>query len=272
MPNQIPSLPSWVDAALLSNPVTAPLGVASAAARRFGQSQPKPPSPAEKMGIGTPVDAGALGTKYYVGSRFTPQTVDTILTLSPDRVSSDPTERANFRLLQQRLAAQRQSERPDTIPPAPTLPPPGNIPPASPDPTRAETETPSGIPGQPPTKQTPDDALARFEARLDRELDPERVAERYRVGTENYIRRALIDNLLSMEKTRENTARQLELKRIEQIEATRRALIEANSRRAMAFQSTVAASLIPNQGLAQVLNQAYANAMQPYGSYTPGKA
>lgn len=272
MPNQTPSLPSWVDQALLSNPLTAPLGALSAASRRMGQSQPSTTPSAGGMTIGTPVDAGALGTKFYVGSRFTPQTVDTILTLSPDRVSSDPTEQANFRLLQQRLAAQRQSERPQSIPPAPTLPPPGDIPPASPDPTRAGTETPSGIPGQPPTKQTPDDALARFEARLDRELDPERVAERYRVGTENYIRRALIDNLLSMEKTRENTARQLELKRIEQIEATRRSLIDANARRAMAFQSTVAASLIPNQGLAQVLNQAYSNAMQPYGSYTPGKA
>jgi hypothetical protein len=222
------------------------------------------------MTIGTPVDAGALGTKYYVGSRFTPQTVDTILSLPPERVSNNPEERANFRLLQQRLAAERNQER--GTPAAPTLPPPGEIPAASPEPTRPETSSTSGIPGQPPASQTTDDVLRRMEARLDQELDPARVAERYRVGTENYIRRALIDNLLSMEKTKENTARQLELKRIEQIEATKRALVEANARRSMAFQSTVAASLVPNQGLAQVLNQAYANAMQPYGSYTPGKA
>jgi hypothetical protein len=99
-------------------------------------------------------------------------------------------------------------------------------------------------------------------------MDPARAAQRAQLDTENFIKRSLITNALSMQQTRENTKRQVELKNIEAWKALEQARIEANTRQAMAFGQTVAASMIPNQGLGQVLNQAYANAMTPFTNFS----
>jgi len=82
------------------------------------------------------------------------------------------------------------------------------------------------------------------------------------------VRRALITEALGARSRRELTKREVELKNIDAWRALEETRLRTNAQQAIAFGSTVAASMVPNQGLGSVLNAAYANAMAPFENFT----
>ena len=257
---------NWAKAAapylMMSNPLTAPLATTNAVLGAFGGAKAQPSAvaaPVQGASIGTEKDFGRLiGTKVYTGPKFGYQTLDTALTLNPAAVSADPTDQAEFRRVQQVLKANFASSKnpPVVQPPAP-----------APDRRAEETGTKTGIPGQKGAPQTTDPETAVYQKYLEKILfDPEFRARVTKEDTENFLRRSLLTNALSMRQSRENTQRQVELKNIEAWKELERARIDANTRQAIALQSTIAASMLPNQGLMAGMTAAYQAAMAPLSS------
>ena len=249
---------------LMSNPLTAPIAATTAVMGAFEEPKTKAnvvAAQAPDFAIGTEKDYGRLvGTKVYTGPNYGYQTVDTALTLNPATVSPDPVDQAEFRRVQQVLKSNfAGAQKPPSVkPPAP-----------APDRRADETATKTGIPGQKGAPQATDPETALYQKYIEKALfDPEFRARLTKEDTENFIRRSLLTNALSMRQTRENTQRQVELKNIESWKELERARIEANTRQAIALQSTIAASMLPNQGLMAGMSAAYQAAMAPFQSFT----
>ncbi len=85
---------------------------------------------------------------------------------------------------------------------------------------------------------------------------------------ESALQRMLVTNMLSMRQTRENTARQVELKNIEAWQNIERARIEANARQAAALAQTAYLSQIPNAGVMTAMNEASKGAMAPFEGFS----
>lgn len=247
------------------NPIIAPLGVAQYALgagfepvkpKPKPETQAKPPATA----IGSEKDYGRLiGNKVYTGPVFGYQTIDTAVTIPPEKASPNPTEQAEFRRVQQVLKA--------TLPAAAAKEPEQKKP-EDVDPRGPESTTGTGSPTQPPAAQSTDPLASVLIEAFKAEMDPARAAERSKIDTENFIKRTLITNALAMRQTRENTKRQVELKNIEAWKALEQARLEANTRQSIATGQTVAAMVLPNQGLGQVLGQAYASSLAPFSNFS----
>lgn len=245
---------------LMGNPLTAPIAATSAAMGALAGTRIQPAAvaaPAQGTAIGTEKDFGRLvGDKVYTGPKFGYQTLDTAININPATVSSDPSDQAEFRRVQQVLKSNFGAARK-----APEQKSPSTV-----DQRGAETPTQTGIPGQKPAAQSTDPQQDIYNETLKKLLDPEYRAKLAAQDTEQAIRRALITNALSMRQTRENTQRQVELKNIDAWKELERARIDANVRQAIALQSTIAASMLPNQGLMAGMTAAYQAAMAPLSS------
>jgi len=209
--------------------------------------------------IGAEKDYGPnIGTKVYTGPRYGYQTIDTAQTMNPEQAAVDPTGQAEFRRVQQVL-----KER--FAPPAK----PETKRPVDADKRTVETSTSTGIQGQGGAKQTTDPQTDKYQDFIERLItDPKLRAEFAEQDLQNYVRRALITEALGARSRRELTKREVELKNIDAWRALEETRLRTNAQQAIAFGSTVAASMVPNQGLGSVLNAAYANAMAPFENFT----
>lgn len=219
-------------------------------------SRPVPPSPAD-IQIGTEKDFGPnIGTKVYTGPRYGYQTIDTTRTMKPQQVASDTADQAEFRRLQQVLESRFGSAK------KPTEKPPSTVETRGPS-----TPTPAGVPSQPPASQSTDPQTDYYNKLLERLLDPELRGQLAAQDTEQAVKRALLTSALSMRQTRENSRRQIELQNIEAWKELERARIEANARQQIALGSTIAASMMPNQGIMNALGGVYQAALSPFSSF-----
>lgn len=259
--NPLTDFASWAaSSAPYLSPLTAPLAVVGSALRPREEQKPKAPAPS--TAVGSEKDFGRLvGNKVYTGPNYGFQTVDTALTIPPEKASSNPAEQAEFRRVQQVLRANLPAAT-GAKPPQQEGPKPEEV-----DQRGPESTTETGSPTQPPAAQSTDPLVSVLVEAFKAEMDPTRSAERSRIDTENFIKRTLITNALAMRQTRENTKRQVELKNIEAWKALEQARIEANTRQAIATGQTVAAMTLPNQGLGQVLGQAYQASLAPFSNF-----
>lgn len=209
--------------------------------------------------IGAEKDYGPnIGTKVYTGPRYGYQTIDTAQTMSPEKAAVDPTGQAEFRRVQQVL---RERFAPPAKPEAKR--------PVDADKRTPETPTPTGIQGQGGAQQTTDPQADKYQQFIERLItDPKLRAEFAEQDLQNYVRRALITEALGARSRRELTKREVELKNIDAWRSLEQTRLQTNAQQAVAFGSALAASMVPNQGLGQVLNQAYANAMAPFSTFT----
>lgn len=238
-----------------------PLAPIALAAQALGGA---PTAPKKQTGveetdiqIGSEKDYGPnIGTKVYTGPRYGYQTIDTTRTMSPSEASANAAEQAEFRRLQQVLASRfGGAKKPAEVPPSKTE-------------TRGtETPTTEQMPSQRPAGQATDPQIDYYNKILERVLDPELRGRLAAQDTKEAITRALVTSALSMRQSRENSRRQIEIENIQAWRDLERSRIEANARQAMALGSTIASSLIPNQGLAGVLTQAYQSAMSPFSNF-----
>jgi len=259
-PNPVFDFANWaMQAAPYLAPPTAPLAWAAQAAGLGKDPTPITKPAPEEVQIGAEKDFGRLvGTKVYTGPAYGYQTVDTALGLNPAKASPEAMDQAEFRRVQQVLRSNYAAAKK----------PPAEKPPSTVDQRGTETPTPTGIPGQKPASQATDPQQDVYNEMLKKLLDPEYRAKLAAQDTEQAVRRALITNALAMRQTRENTQRQVQLKNIESWKELERARIEANTRQAIALQSTIAASMLPNQGLMAGMSAAYQAAMAPFQSFT----
>lgn len=191
-----------------------------------------------------------IGTQYYTGKTYGWQTPGALEKIAPERASQDQLEQDYFRELQKNLRGQAEAKKQES------------------DPRGKETPTSTGQPSQQPAAQGADAELKDLlDVYKKYAFDPAFRARMAEQDTQNFIKRALVTQALSLEATRENTRRQVEVKNIEAWKELERARIEANSRQALAFGQTVALALTPNQGLMQGMNQAFANAMAPFEGF-----
>ena len=219
-------------------------------------------------------DTGLGLDTYYAGENYGYQSPGSFLKIDPMRAADESSEQARIRAVQDRIRgdiarAQASSQNlpkssPDTGSSAPgggeVVPPAGDAgqdrkggtlpPPATPGPKQGEEKGPQDI-----WKE------------IVKQLDPEVAKQRAAIDTENAVRRMLITNALSMRQSRENTARQVELKNIEAWKTLEQARIEANTRQTIATAQTVALALTPNQGFSQALTQAYSAGLRPFENF-----
>lgn len=233
----------------------------------FGGMQTKKPTSEEQqkpedlteLQIGAEKDFGPnIGTKVYTGPRFGYQTIDTAQTMKPEQAAADPTAQAEFRRVQQVLKERfAPPAKPETKRPVDT------------DKRTPETPTQTGIPGQGGAPQKTDPQTDKYQEFIERLLtDPKLRAEFAEQDLQNYVRRALLTEALGARSRRELTKREVELKNIEAWRDLERTRLQTNAQQSIAFGSALAATMVPNQGLGQVLNQAYANAMAPFSTFT----
>lgn len=189
-----------------------------------------------------------IGEQYYTGPRYGYQTEGAIKNLPAARASQNKIEQDYFRALQEKLARQA-AEKPKV------------------DQRGESTQTSTGQPTQKPAAQGTDPAFERLLDLLEGNVSPEQAAKSAEIATENYIKRALVTQALQLQTTQENTRRQVEVQNIQAWRDLERARIDANTRQALAFGQTIALAMVPNQGLMQGMNQAFANAMAPYEGF-----
>lgn len=189
-----------------------------------------------------------IGTQVYAGKRYGYQTPEALSKITPEQASSDRLEQAYIRELQKKLREKAEAKK--TEPRGENLP------------------TSTGQPSQKPASQTTDaelkDLLETFKRYT---FDPEYRAQVAEQDTSQFIKRALVTQALQLEATRENTRRKVEIENIQAWRELEKARIDANTRQALAFGQTVALAMVPNQGLMQGMNQAFANAMAPYENF-----
>jgi len=191
-----------------------------------------------------------IGTQYYTGKNYGWQTPGALAKISSERASQDPMEQAYLRELQKNLKTKAEAERPKE------------------DQRGQNVPTSTGQPSQRPAAQKTDPEIDEYNKILrELTLNPELRAKLAAQDTAEFIKRSLITQALSLEQTRENTRRQLEVQNIQAWRDLERAKIDANTRQALAFGQTIALAMVPNQGLMQGMNQAFANAMAPYEGF-----
>jgi hypothetical protein len=223
-----------------TNPLEA-LASANAFMQQSKQSKPMP-TVGEERTI-------PIGTQYYTGKNYGFQTPGALANIPVERTSSDRMEQAYFRELQKNLKNKDAVDRQQA------------------DQRGQETPTSTGQPSQKPGAQKTDPEIDEYNKILrELTLNPELRAKLGAQDTAEFIKRSLITQALSLEQSRENTRRQLEVQNIQAWRDLERARIEANSRQALAFGQTIALAMVPNQGLMQGMNQAFANAMTPFVS------
>lgn len=219
----------------------------------------KPKEEEQPLQIGAEKDYGPnIGTKVYTGPRYGYQTIDTAQTMNPAKIGADPTEQAEFRRVQQVL-------RERFAPPAK----PADKRPVDADKRTPETPTDTGIQGQGGAKQTTDPQTDKYQDLLFRLIsDPKLRGQFAEQDLQNFVKRALLTEALGARSRRELTQREVELRNIDAWKELERTRLQTNAQHAIAFGSAVASSLVPNQGLGQVLNSAYASAMTPFSTFT----
>jgi hypothetical protein len=239
-------------------PLAAMYGAVSSGAKPQSRKLPEPQDQSDTQ-IGAEKDYGPnIGTKVYTGPRYGYQTIDTAQTMNPEQAATDPTGQGEFRRVQQVL---RERFAPPAKPEAKR--------PVDADTRTPETATTTGVQGQGGATQTTDPQTDKYQQFIERLItDPKLRAEFAEQDLQNYVRRALITEALGARSRRELTKREVELKNIDAWRALEQTRLQTNAQQAIAFGSTVAASMVPNQGLGQVLNQAYASAMAPFTSFT----
>jgi len=238
-------------------PPLAPLALAAQAMRGGTKPPTAKPVSEEEIQIGSERDFGPnIGTKVYTGPRYGYQTIDTARTMKPQQAAPDAAEQAEFRRLQQVLESRFGSVKK-----------PAEKPPSTVETRGPSTPTATGIPSQPPATQSTDPQTDYYNKVLERLLDPELRAKLAAQDTEQAIKRALFTSALSMRQTRENSRRQIELQNIEAWKELERARIEANTRQQIALGSTIAASMMPNQGMMGALGTVYQAALSPFGTF-----
>ena len=228
--------------------------------------------------IGTKKKDTGLGMDtYYAGENYGYQSPGSFLKIDPTKATSDARERARILAVQDTLRdaiARAHSPGGSSAPGGSQAPGGSNTPGGGkvvpPQGTPDQDKTDKTLPG-PTTKppaQTPDALIDDFKTVLKDYLSPESVAKRSDIDTENAIRRMLVTNALSMRQSRENTARQAELRKMQEWGLRERAIIEADTRQTIATANAIALSLTPNQGLAQELTRAYSAALTPFTNIT----
>jgi hypothetical protein len=216
-------------------------------------------------------DTGLGMDTYYAGRNYGQQSPGSFLQIDPTRATSDSGEQARIRAIQQRLRADAARDKGSTQMPSTdkgsSMPGGGKVVPPADEP--GQTKTDGTLPG--PTTRSPkqedEKAFRDIWAEIVRQLDPEVARKRAEIDTENFIRRELITNALSMRQSRETTARQVELKNIEAWKALEQARIQANTQQTIATAQTIALALTPNQGLSSALSSAYGNALKPFETF-----
>lgn len=220
---------------------------------------PKPPAEESGIQIGTEKDYGPnIGTKVYTGPRYGYQTIDTAQTMSPEKIGLDPTDQAEFRRVQQVL-------RERFAPPAKPV----DKRPVDVDKRTTETPTQTGVQGQGGAQQKTDPQTDKYQDLLIKLISDKKLrAEFAEEDLQNFVKRALLTEALGARSRRELTKREVELRNIDAWKELERTRLQTNAQQAIAFGSAVASSLVPNQGLGQVLNSAYASAMTPFSTFT----
>jgi hypothetical protein len=238
-----------------------PLAPVALAAQAMGAGAKPPvvkPSAPEAVQIGSERDFGPnIGTKVYTGPRYGYQTIDTARTMKPQEAAPDATEQAEFRRLQQVLESRFGGAKK-----------PAEKPPSTVETRGPSTPTSAGLPSQPPASQSTDPQTDYYNKLLERLLDPELRAKLAAQDTEQAIKRALLTSALSMRQTRENSRRQIELQNIDAWKELERARIEANARQQIALGSTIAASMLPSQGVMGALGGVYQAALSPFNTFS----
>jgi len=219
-------------------------------------------------------DTGLGLDTYYAGKNYGYQSPGSFLNIDPARATDESGEQARIRATQDRIRGDMARAKESS-----------NIP--SSDSTSGGSSTPGGgqvvqpadssgqpkagtvLPGPvtPGPKQGEEKGPQDIWKEIVKQLDPEVAKERAAIDTENAIRRMLVTNALSMRQSRENTARQVEIKNIEAWKALEQAKIEANTRQTIATAQTIALALTPNQGFSQALSTAYSAALRPFENF-----
>jgi hypothetical protein len=216
-------------------------------------------------------DTGLGLDTYYAGENYGYQSPGSFLKVDPTRATDDSGEQARIRAVQDRLRGDIARAKGSS-----NIPPTDNAGGGSSNPGGGQVVPPADSSGQPKTgtvlpgpvtpgpKQGEEKGPQDIWKEIVKQLDPEVAKQRAAIDTENAVRRMLVTNALSMRQSRENTARQVELKNIEAWKTLEQARIEANTRQTIATAQTIALSLTPNQGFSQALTQAYGAALRPF--------
>lgn len=218
-----------------------PLRALASASAMMRQAKPSPTVGEERT--------VPIGTQYYTGRNYGWQTPEALMKIPAERASSDRMEQDYLRELQKNMrmrssdSTQKEDQR------------------------GKETPTSTGQPSQPPSAQKTDPEIDEYNKILrELTLNPELRAKLASQDTAEFIKRSLVTQALSLEQSRENTRRQLEVQNIQAWRDLERARIEANMRQSLALGQTIALAMVPNQGLMQGMNQAFAAAMAPFVS------
>lgn len=216
-------------------------------------------------------DTGLGVDTYYAGRNYGQQSPGSFLQIDPTRATSDSGEQARIRAIQERLRADATRDKGSTQIPSTdkgsSMPGGGQVVPPAGESGQAKTGGTLPPPATPAPKQGEEKGPQDIWAEIVKQLDPEVAQRRADIDTENAIRRMLVTNALSMRQSRENTARQVELKNIEAWKALEQARIEANTRQTIATAQTIALALTPNQGLSQALGSVYASSLRPFETF-----
>lgn len=221
--------------------------------------------------IGNPRKDTGLGLDtYYAGENYGYQSPGSFLKVDPTRATDDSREQARIRAIQDRIRGDMVRAKGATDMPTDTgsdgskpgggkvVPPEGENGKGKPDGTLPGTTDPNK------GKQGEEEGPQDYWKEIVKQLDPDIVRKRAAIDTENFVKRELVTNLLSMRQSRETTARQVEIKNIEAWKALELARVEANTRQTIATAQTIALSLTPNQGYSQALSTAYGAALKPF--------
>ena len=224
--------------------------------------------------IGNPKRDTGLGLDtYYAGENYGYQSPGSFLKIDPARATDESGEQARIRAIQDRLRGDMARAKGAADMPIDTgndsskpgggkvVSPEGGTGQGKPDGTLPGTTDPNK--GKQGEEKGPQD----YWKEIVKQLDPDIVRKRAAIDTENAVRRMLVTNALSMRQSRENTARQVEIKNIEAWKALEQAKIEANTRQTIATAQTIALALTPNQGFSQALSTAYGAALRPFESF-----
>lgn len=219
-------------------------------------------------------DAGLGIDTYYAGENYGQQSPGSFLGIDPARATDDSGEQSRIRAVQDRLRGDIARAKGSS-----NIPPTDNAGSGSSNPGGGQVVPPVDSSGQPKTgtvlpgpvtpgpKQGEEKGPQDIWKEIVKQLDPEVAKQRAAIDTENAVRRMLVTNALSMRQSRENTARQVELKNIEAWKTLEQARIEANTRQTIATAQTIALSLTPNQGFSQALTQAYTAGLKPFENF-----
>lgn len=259
---------SLKDLLLQAAPYAAFPGIGSAA---FAIPQVLSGGSSNNTEIGNPRKDTGLGLDtYYAGENYGYQSPGSFLKVEPTRATDDSREQARIRAIQDRIRGDMVRAKGAADMPIDTgndgskpgggkvVSPEGGTGQGKPDGTLGGTTDPNKV------KQGEEKGPQDIWKEIVKQLNPEVAKQRAAIDTENAVRRMLVTNALSMRQSRENTARQVELKNIEAWKTLEQARIEANTRQTIATAQTIALSLTPNQGFSQALTQAYGAALKPF--------